>query len=137
MKFLIGTAQDSDLQSISNSVNKLMGQFKTHDLAINLHNKILKLNTIKMHRINEMQTKLVNLVNDLPDKFDSFENFTQIIKQHMLNINAFSCLILVLMSLNMQILILKSGIEKIMSGKLSPNIMDPNTLKSYLLTINN
>ena len=137
LKFLIGTAQDSEVQSISDSVNKLMGKFKTHDLAINLHNKILKINTIKMHRINEVQKKLVNLVNDLADKFDSFENFTQIIEKQMLNSNAFSSLILALMSLNTQTLIIKSGIEEMMSGKLSPNIIDPNTLKSYLLTIKN
>ena len=137
LKYLLGTAQDSELQDINTSVNNLLRNSKTHDLQINVHNRILKLNTVKIHRIDEVQKNIVNLVNDLAEKFDSFDNFTQIIEQNMFNSNAFSSLILALMSLNSQTLIIKSGIEEMMSGRLSPGIVDTKTLRYYLSIIKN
>ena len=61
LKFLLGTAQDSEVQTISSSVNKLLRNFKTHDLQLSLHNQLIESNTIKLHRISEILSKLVNL----------------------------------------------------------------------------
>ena len=134
-KMLFGTAMDSDVNHLNSSMTKLLSRFKTHELQLNIHTKILNVSTARISRIDIVQKKLVRLVNDLADKIEYYDNFSQIIESQIYNSNAFSSLILALMSLNQKTVILKKGIEEMMQGKLSPSIIDTKALRYYLTLI--
>ena len=69
---------------------------------------------------------------DLSDQLENFDNITQILEQNLYNSNVFSSLILALLNLNQKMLVLNSGIESMMYGKLSPSIIDNESLQDLL-----
>ena len=133
-KIIFGTAEDKDVCEINNSMSKLLAKVKTQESQINLHTRIHNITTARISRIDIVQKKLVRLVNDLADRLEHFDNFSQIIETNMYNSNAFSSLILALMSLNSKTVIVKDGISEMMRGRLSPSLVDTKTL-CYLLTL--
>ena len=74
----------------------------------------------------------MKLVIDLSDQFEKFDNITQILEENLYNSNAFSSLILALLNLNQKTLVLKSGVEDMMVGTLSPSIVDNEALQHLL-----
>ena len=97
---LFGTAMNSDMLKLNSSLEHLITTDKAQQLQINVHTKIMNITTNRISRINIVQKKLVNLVNDLADKFNNVDNFSQILDENVRNSNAFSSLILGLMNLN-------------------------------------
>ena len=134
---LFGTAVNSDILKLNSSLEHLLNTDKAQQLQINIHTKIMNITTSRISRINIVQKKLVNLVNDLADKFNKMDNFSQIIDENLRNSNAFSSLILGLMNLNQKTIVLKNGIEQMVQGRLSPGIVDTKSLRLFLSLIKN
>ena len=136
-RFLFGTAMDTDVSALHETIAKLYTSNREQELEINLHNQILKVSTDKINKIEVVQAKLTKLVLDLADKLENLNNITQVIEEQLYNSNAFSSLILALMNLNSKTNVLKRGIESMMYGELSPAIIDNKSLQKLLEIIKN
>ena len=131
-RFLFGTAMDSDVNRLQETVKNLYANNREQELEFNLHSKILKVSTDRINKIEVVQAKLTKLVLDLADQLEDLNNFTQVIEEQLYNSNAFSSLILALMNLNSKTNVLKRGIESMTSGQLSPAIIDNKALQNIL-----
>ena len=136
-RFLFGTAMDTDVNRLHETITNLYTSNREQDLEINLHSTILKVSTDKINKIEVVQAKLTKLVLDLADQLESLDNLTQVIEEQLYNSNAFSSLILALMNLNSKTNVLKRGIESMMYGELSPAIIDNKALQKLLEIIKN
>ena len=134
-RYLFGTGMDADVQRLNMSLSKLYENSRAQDVEINLHKKFLEISTDKISKLGIVQAKLTKLVIDLSDQLEKFNNMTQILEQNLYNSNAFSSLILALLNLNQKTLVLKSGIESMMYGELSPSIIDNESLQQLLQII--
>ena len=135
LNFLLGTAEQSDIDSLNGTLSKVFLHAQTQDVEINLHTEILNVTTQKINKINIVQKKLSNLILELDQKLQSEDNFSRIIESNMYNSNAFSSLILALMNLNQKTSTLREGIISMVSGKLSPAIIDNAKMQELLQII--
>ena len=135
LNFLLGTAENKDILDLNRTMSKLYEHSRSQDVEINLHTEILNVTAKNMHKIEVVQKKLSNLVEDLGNQIEDISNLSKVLEISMYNSNAFSSLILALMNLNQKTSTLREGVISMVRGKLSPAIIDNTHLQNLLAII--